>query len=550
MLRNFGIKTRIFALLALLVLSTALASGGFWWGMVNLSATGTSEAEKAMMDGFKRTLTYSVQTMVTKAGDALAKSGATGQDRWAVLQSEIEKVRFGEDGYYFGYRLDGTLVAHGVNKSLIGQMRLNNKDVKGASYIKEMMEKARNGGGFVTYWFPKPGEKEPSPKLSYVQLVPGTDDLMLATGIYIDEINSKKAAIAEALNGFTRNLVMWIGVAVLLGLALFVVPVCMLIARSIIGPLHASVEFAQKIARGELGQVAGDTGKDELARLSGAMDEMLTQLKNVVVSVQASSNSVASGGVELTSSADSLSQGSVQQAAAVEEVASSMEEMTSNIQQNADNSRTTEKIALKAAEDAESGGVAVASTVDSMKKIAEKISIVEEIARQTNLLALNAAIEAARAGEHGKGFAVVAAEVRKLAERSGEAAGEISELSASSVHVAEQAGKMLADMVPDIRRTAELIQEIAAASAEQNQGASQINGALQELDGVVQQNASAAEEVAATSETLAGEAEQLQQVVGFFQVEQSGSAVRTSTRVAPEKAAALPSGEGGEFDRF
>ncbi|WP_319583027.1 methyl-accepting chemotaxis protein [uncultured Pseudodesulfovibrio sp.] len=550
MLRNFGIKTRIFALLVLLILSTLLASGGFWWGMVDLSATGTSEAEKAMMEGFKRTLKYSVETMVTKAGDALAKSGATGLDRWGVLQSEIEKVRFGEDGYYFGYRLDGTLVAHGVNKTIIGQMRLNNKDVKGSSYTKEMMDKARNGGGFVTYWFPKPGEKEPSPKLSYVQLVPGTDDLMLATGIYIDEIDSKKAAIEKALNDFTRKLVMWIGIAVFLGLAFVVVPVCVLIAKSILNPLQASVEFAKRIARGELGRVAGDKGKDELAQLSGAMDDMLTQLKSVVLNVQSSSNSVASGGVELTSSSDSLSQGSVQQAAAVEEVASSMEEMTSNIQQNADNSRTTEKIALKAAEDAEKGGSAVASTVESMKKIAEKISIVEEIARQTNLLALNAAIEAARAGEHGKGFAVVAAEVRKLAERSGQAAGEISELSVSSVQVAEQAGSMLADMVPDIRRTAELIKEIAAASAEQNAGASQINGALQELDGVVQQNASAAEEVAATSETLAGEAEQLQQAVSFFRVEDDGGARRASQRVVQEKPQALPSGDRDEFERF
>ncbi|BCS88634.1 methyl-accepting chemotaxis protein [Pseudodesulfovibrio sediminis] len=540
MLRNFGIKTRILALLILLILSTSLASGGFWWGMINLSSTGTSRAEEAMLDGYKRTLQYTVQTMVTKASAALALSEATGDARWNVLQSEIQKVRFGQSGYFFGYRTDGTCIAHGVKPSMIGQMRLNNKDVKGSMYIKEMMKKARDGGGFVTYWFPKPGEKEPSPKLSYVQLVPGTSDLLLATGVYIDEIDNKKAAIEEDLNSFTRTLVMWIGIAILIGLAVVVVPLCLLIAKSIVMPLAKCVDFAKEIAKGDLNHTLDDNSRDEFGQLSVAMDDMLTQLKSVVVNVQSSSASVAGGGMELTSAAESLSKGASNQAASVEEVASSMEEMTSNIQQSAQNSRQTEGIALKAAQDVEKGGTAVSSTVESMKQIAEKISIVEDIARQTNLLALNAAIEAARAGEHGKGFAVVAAEVRKLAERSGQAAGEISELSASSVRVAEEAGEMLAHMVPDIKRTAELIQEITAASNEQDAGASQINSAIQELDRVVQQNASASEEVASTSESLAAEAQQLQRAVSFFRV--------NDDKVA-HTPQSLPEGDDG-FDRF
>jgi len=207
----------------------------------------------------------------------------------------------------------------------------------------------------------------------------------------------------------------------------------------------------------------------------------------------------------------------------VEEVSASMEQMVSNIQQNADNAQQTEKIAQKAAEDAREGGKAVVQTVAAMKEIAGKITIIEEIARQTNLLALNAAIEAARAGEHGRGFAVVASEVRKLAERSQTAAGEISKLSGTSVQVAEQAGAMLARLIPDIQRTAELVMEINGSCKEQNEGAGQVNKAIQQLDQVVQQNASAAEEMSSTAEELSSQAEHLQSIMEFFKVDGSST---------------------------
>lgn len=203
-----------------------------------------------------------------------------------------------------------------------------------------------------------------------------------------------------------------------------------------------------------------------------------------------------------------------------------MEEMSANIRQNADNAQQTERLAIQAAEDTETGGKAVAKTVGAMKAIAEKISIIEEIARQTNMLALNAAIEAARAGEHGKGFAVVADAVRKLAERSQSAAGEISNLSISSVEIAENAGEMLNKIVPDIRKTAELVQEINAASGEQNTGAEQINRALQQLDQVIQQNAAASEEMAGTAEQLAAQSEHLKGTIEFFVIEEEGEPER------------------------
>ncbi len=325
---------------------------------------------------------------------------------------------------------------------------------------------------------------------------------------------------------------------------------------AVIDPLNEAVGVLKDMEQGDLTKTVDGDYKGQLKDFKDTINNTIDKLSQVISEVYGAAANIASASEEVSSTAQNMSQATSEQAASVEETSASVEQMSASINQNTENAKVTDGMATQASSEAVQGGAAVKETVSAMKTIAGKIGIIDDIAYQTNLLALNAAIEAARAGEHGKGFAVVAAEVRKLAERSQIAAQEIGELAESSVEMAESAGKLLDTIVPSIKKTSDLVQEIAAASEEQSSGAGQINTAMDQLNQITQQNASSSEELAATSEEMSGQAAQLQELMAFFTVATNAATVSAAAKVQSFKPALRKTGTvkqasgEAEFVRF
>ncbi len=566
MFARLKITTRINLTLLLALLGTLI-----------VMSIGYSIMRAQMMDERQNQLRNLLDMAVSIARDnMMAAGGPTTELGRKIFFSSLQQAHFGEAkkaNYVFAYDYNGVVTALN-DRSKIGQNRYELADATGRKFIQDFIKTATgpDGTGFVQYLYEKGVGGPITPKLSYIANIPEVRGLA-GIGVYLDDMD---AAFFNRL-----FLVLWRDDSLLLvafaGLVLVSALIVFSLLRSIKTGLRRAVSLADAVASGDLNQNVKAAGNDEIEDLIDALNRMTANLRvtasmaesiahgdltvepkplsdkdtlglalqymvarvrTVVSDALSAAGNVSSGSAQLSYAARELAAGANEQAASAEKVSASMEEMAANIKHNADNAAQTEKIARLSSADARTSGDAVDRAVASMQTIAEKIGFVREIARQTDLLALNAAVEAARAGEHGKGFAVVASEVRKLAERSQTAAAEIGELSSQTMAAAREAGGMLSKLVPDIKKTAEFVEEISAACREQDIGANQVNQGVQQLDKVIQQNAGAAEEMSATSEALSGQAEKLQKSIAFFRI--AGEAVPAdAARPANQPSAAI-----------
>jgi len=478
----------------------------------NAVALNTSSISSPYIDGITGQVVVTPATPVRKNGKLL---GLAANDLSIdIILEQVDLLKLDVDSYAYLTDVDGTIIAH-PNKELILHSNLL-EDPQFPAVLKNNFGSIKDGNTEIREYTDTEGHN----------FIVFTETIRQTGWVTFLIVNRD-----EMMEPVKTQLIQFIIISVV---ALVIISIIIFIfVYRMTKPIESAVSLASSISAGDLTKEPPSKflkRGDEIGELGRSLNTMLESLRRIVTEIKKTGIKLSDSSNQINSASQQVASGAAEQAASSEEMSSSMEEISASIKQNTDNAAQTEKIASKAAEDAQEGGTSVLDAVDAMKQIAEKIKVIEEIARNTNLLSLNAAIEAARAGEHGKGFAVVASEVGKLAANSQSAANEILDLATSSVHKADSAGESIQAIIPDIRRTADLVQEISATSLEQNSGADQVSQVMIQLDQVIQQNAASAEETASMSDELSTQAEKLLAMIDFFKIDEQQS-VKKKTAV-------------------
>jgi methyl-accepting chemotaxis protein len=509
------IKFKISFLVLLSLLFLGIVMGGLAvFEIKKLGNSSINTLDRKLRDDFDTLAKSQIDQALSVAQMYYDKRDVLGEDQAREqARDALDAMRYGESGYVFIYNSKGITISEPDNTKE-GTNRWDLQDADGAYLIRDLIKAGMDGTGYTTYRFNKPGETTASPKRSYTGYFEPWDWLV-GTGNYIDDIDTLIEAerlMINALIGRTIMILLLVDV-VMIVLAFFI---AWIMGGRITAPVESLARDVGKIAEGDLTVDILVTSRDETGILAEALKNMVQRLLAIVSGITGASSAIMQNSQEVADASQQVASGANEQASSAEEISASMEELASNIQQNTDNSRESNSIVSQAAVDAASSGTAVEDTVNSLKIISNKISIIEEIARSTNLLALNAAIEAARAGDAGRGFAVVASEVRKLAESSQVAAIDITQVAAESVRKADETLELMRSIVPAIKKSAEIAEEIFEGSNEQAKGADQINLALLQMDQVIQSNAASSEEIASMSETLKDKSLDLSKLISFF----------------------------------